>query len=103
MKRNTKKVVAYMPTSSKTNMHGDSQGRQLRAIQAQPANKESSRTRSPRLGSASQACFHSGLVDRLHSGLQASAAKRGGAHAQGRKGIMEKTKPTKQQVKDLKN
>jgi hypothetical protein len=35
VRKNTKKVVAYMRTSSKTNMRGDSQGRQLRAILAQ--------------------------------------------------------------------
>jgi DNA invertase Pin-like site-specific DNA recombinase len=42
------------------------------------------------------------LVECLHSGLEAPAAKRGVATAQGRKSIIEKNKPTKQQEKALK-
>ena len=181
VKKNTNKVVAYMRTSSKTNMNGDSQGRQLRAIQAQASQQGVKHNKITKVGecisgmapmamrkrlqdllknsqvskifveSASrvarsakvaeeiyEAAKESGteivvansptlfklnatpeqhffrrvhfavaeyerdcLVERLRSGLQASAAKRGGSNAQGRTSIMEKINPTKQQVKDL--
>ena len=41
------------------------------------------------------------LVDRLRSGLRTSAAKRAGGKTQGRKSIIEQTKPTMQQKKSL--
>ena len=180
-KKKMRQAVAYMRTSSKANMNGDSQGRQLQAIQAR-ANQQGvphngimkvgecisgmapmamrkrlqdllknsqvskifveSASRVARSAKVAEEIYEAAkesgteivvansptlfklnatpeqhffrrvhfavaeyerdcLVERLRSGLQASAAKRGGSNAQGRKSIMEKINPTKQQVKDL--